>query len=519
MNASRNYFTSSLAWILTFMLAIGWQIAPFMPNPHAPPAEATGEKMVLLWDTALGGTVPLGWRNASLTYGGYFLRGDTVANVGNPTSPTHDHTSGTVAFQSQNTPTIVARSHKTNTDIALTHGHAISMFAMDVATILPVYRNLIAIACDSGIPATLPQYAIALFDTTPGAGFSSYSSQNSNMIRIDSTSGGTGGSTNHTHTNLVIASDAPDTTQLVTAGAGYTTSSAAHTHSYVGTAPASSDHTPLHTEVILGSVTNSGGTAIPIGMIAMFNGDPNIDDSNWDVISDPAEAFGEVYIEAQASYQTGQGYATHTHSINVASSVVPDDIDVVDGSPNVSGIGAHTHTISGNFSDENNEPAYINVVVAKKEASFALGVTGPTDVTLASVKPSETGETTFAADELIVVTDGGSGWSLTVIMTVTLNDGGGGHTIPNANVKLRTDGIPVGGDDTGDTYTLWSEIITFTNETTSGTYSLDATKAIGTRDVGGSGDDITNIRPTIQVVAPVNQYPADYDGTMQFTVA
>ncbi len=173
------------------------------------------------------------------------------------------------------------------------------------------------------------------------------------------------------------------------------------------------------------------------------------------------------------------------------------------------------HTLNYNGSGA----SYDSRMSSPDESAFALGITGPTtDVILTSIKPSETGETTFDTDELIVVTDGGGGWSLTVIMTVTLNDGGS-NTIPDANVKLRTDGIPSGGDGTGDTYTIWSGLINLTDETTSGIWPLDTTKAIGTRSVGGTGGDVTNIRPTIQVVADLDQTPADYDGTMQFTVA
>jgi len=519
MNVSRNYFTSGIAWILIFIMAIGWQIIPFMPSSYIPSTEATGEKMVLLWDTTLNGTIPTGWTNASSIYGNYFLRGDTVANVGNFGLTTHNHTAGTVAVTQSTTGSTFKR--KSNIPIALTtHNHdSFTTFTMDSTIILPVYRNLVTITYDSGIPTVLPADAIIIFDATLPSGFTSYSAQNEKMIRIDSTAGGEGGSTTHTHTNLSIVTSAANATSIeMQAGFDGGAATGTHTHSYSGTSPESTNHTPPHTEVMLATV-DSNDTSIPSGMIAMFNGDPNIDDSNWDVISDSGEAFYQKYIEGAASYQTGQGNATHTHTINVSSDSESDLVTLASGSPFTSVATTHTHTISGNFSDENNAPPHINVVIAKKQASFALGVTGPNDVTLASIKPSETGETTFAEGELIVVTDGGSGWSLTVIMTVTLNDGGGGHTIPDANVKLRTDGIPIGGNGTGDTYTIWSGLINFTDETTSGTYSLDTTKAIGTRGVGGSGDDITNIRPTIQVVADVDQTPADYDGTMQFTVA
>ncbi|MEA1909724.1 MAG: hypothetical protein U9M89_01710 [Patescibacteria group bacterium] len=360
------------SWFLSvsflFIMSFGWLTAQYPPQK----ARATGEKMVLLWDTALGGNIPTGWTNASATYGGYFLRGDTVANATASSSPTHSHDRGSVAFTSQNSPPLAMKCNKPATSLAaIPHSHDITSFSMDVAIVLPVYRNLIAITYDSGIPTELPQYAIALFDAAVGTGFSSYSSQNGKMIRIDTTSGGTGGSTTHTHTNLSITSDVPDGFPgLMTSATDIYVTSNTHTHSYTATSPESSDHTPKHTETILGSVTSSGGTAIPVDMIAMFNGDPNADSANWDVISDSAEAFGAVFIEAQSSYQTGQGSATHDHTLSVTSSTATATAGGTTGSPNVSAIGAHAHTISGTFASASNDPPYINVVVAKKSAAY-----------------------------------------------------------------------------------------------------------------------------------------------------
>lgn len=146
-----------------------------------------------------------------------------------------------------------------------------------------------------------------------------------------------------------------------------------------------------------------------------------------------------------------------------------------------------------------------------------LGVTAPADVTLTAGNPGTTIETTFGTGELVAVTYGSLPWSLTVQMTAALTKGS--DTIPTSSVKLRTDGIPASGDGTGDTYTIWSGVITFTNETTSGTYSLDTTRTVGTRS-SGTGGDVTNVRPTIQVVMPPGQVLGDYiNGNFRFTVA
>ncbi len=342
---------------------------------NIPKVHAAGEKMVLLWDTSLGGAVPTGWTNASATYGTYFLRGDTVASVNATGGGSHTHTAGTVAVTESTSGTNYRRSGSVNNMSPAIHNHtgAFSTFSMTETTILPTYRNLIAITCDSGIPTTLPRYAIALFDSSVGSGFSSYSSQNGYMIRIDSTSGGAAVATTHTHANLTIVTSGGNSAIGSMTSGGVAMPTQAHTHQYGPiTSPASTNHTPLHTEVVLGFVTNIGGTAIPVGMIAMFNGDPNIDSSNWNIISDNVgEPFFRVYMEGAASYATGQGSATHTHALNVSSGTPSGTTGLGTGTP-ASSIAAsnHTHTISGNFSSENNTPPYINVVVAKKEATY-----------------------------------------------------------------------------------------------------------------------------------------------------
>lgn len=149
-------------------------------------------------------------------------------------------------------------------------------------------------------------------------------------------------------------------------------------------------------------------------------------------------------------------------------------------------------------------------------SAIPLGVTSPTDVTLTSIKPSETGETTFSdVGELVIITDGGSGWSLTVQVTTTLEDISA-NTIPDANVYIRKDGN-VNGAPSTDVYTIWSGVTTNVTEVDE-TVPLDTTaKAVGVRS-SGTGDDITNVRPTIRIVADVDQTPSDYDGILTFTV-
>ena len=145
-------------------------------------------------------------------------------------------------------------------------------------------------------------------------------------------------------------------------------------------------------------------------------------------------------------------------------------------------------------------------------AAVPLGVTAPANVTLTMGNPSQTKDTTFPEGSEVTVTDGGSGWSLTVIMQTTLTSGG--NTIASSNVKIRKDGTVGGG---GDTYTIWGG--TYTNVTeTSATESLDTSRTVGIRS-SGTGGDLTSVRPSIQVTIPGIQAAGDYTGTMRFTVA
>ena len=83
-------------------------------------------------------------------------------------------------------------------------------------------------------------------------------------------------------------------------------------------------------------------------------------------------------------------------------------------------------------------------------------------------------------------------------------------------MKLRTDGIPPAGGS--DTYTIWSGVTTNVSEPSAGTYSLDTAKTVGTRS-SGTGGDVTNVRPTIQIVIPPDAVVEEYTGDLTFTVA
>lgn len=183
-----------------------------------------------------------------------------------------------------------------------------------------------------------------------------------------------------------------------------------------------------------------------------------------------------------------------------------DDILLLELDPATSSVSTLYYNGSGG--------SYDSRMSSPDESAFALGVTGPTDVELVSIQPSQTGETTFGGGEEIIITDGGGGWSLTVEVTTTLEDISA-NIIPDANVYIRKDGN-VDGTPGPDVYTIWSQITTNISEIDE-IVSLDQSRAVGVRS-SGTGDDITHVRPTIRIVADLDQTPGDYAGVLTFTV-
>ncbi|MFH1088390.1 MAG: hypothetical protein V1719_00945 [Patescibacteria group bacterium] len=481
------------------------------------PAQAVTQ-MVLFWDNT-NGSVPTGWTQDT-SYNNYMLRGNSTAGGTGGSDTAHSHTITNSVTGTSANPVSPQQKKGTVTVADDIHTHNITSSSTGTAGSVPAYRELMVMTYDGGVPTVLPAKAIALFDTTGAfgvSGFTQYSAQNGTFIRGAATAGGTGGSNAlHQHTSVSIDTGSPNTTQTVmVAGTAYYGSSIAHTHSVTGgTTDTDGDIRPPYADVVLATV-DSADTPIPTGMIAMFNGSPDV---TWSVLSNGGGAFNVKYMSGAATYTAGLGSATHIHNktggytFNTWTAAT----GMGSGVPAKAVAGTHSHALTTpTFSTANNAPAYKDVIIAKKLA--VLGVTAPANVTLTTGNPGTTIETTFGTGELVAVTEGGAGWSLTVQMTAALTKGL--DTIPIANVKLRTDGIPASGDTTGDTYTLWSGVVTNTNEAATGTYSLDISRSVGTRS-SGTGGDVTNIRPTIQIVMPPGQPLGDYtNGNIRFTVA
>lgn len=471
------------------------------------PAKAV-TSMLLLWDTA--NSLPGTWQAASATYNASkLLRGNGVAG-GSGGSDTHTHTITNASTDGSTTGSSASQKKGALTVSARDHSHPITSSSMSTETSLPTYRNLeVIIPTTPGIPTTLPLNAIALFDNTVPTGFQRYSAEDGYFVRASTASGSLSVTNPHGHTSVAFGTNGPSLTYAtMLTGSAVTANTNTHTHSLTGgTTDVDGDIAPLHVETILGQVTQDG-VAVPTNLISMFDGAPG---TGWNVLSDTGGVYNLRYIEGQSAYSTGQGASSHHHhkAAGYTTNSVAGATGLSTGTPAQTVATSHSHTLATpTFSEANNAPAYVDVIIAQKQA--VLGVVAPTDVTLTTSNPGTTSETTFGTGEKVSVTYGSASWTLSVIVENQLVNGG--NSIPNANVKIRKDGNVV----TSDTYTIWSGVTTNVTETNA-TESLDTTKQVGARSSGTNGD-VTEVRPTIQVVIPPSNPAMIYTGSLLFTV-
>jgi len=318
----------------------------------------SGANMILFWD---GGSAPTGWTIVSDTGGPFyqrFPRGEaTYGSTGGATTHTHTATfastsagSGTVAITSQS-----------GAGALPTHTHNLASSTISTDSNLPSYRNLKIIQYNSGVPATIPFGAIAIFDTTVPAGWTQYSSQNGYFVRGEATAAGTGGSATHTHAIDITTSTTTNTGTPRTGGA-LTYATSTHTHiQTASTNPVSND--PPYITVILAKATSE--TAIPGGMIAMFDASPT---GNWSVLSNSGGAFYQKFLLGGSSYGANGSSSSHNHSDQIITlTTVTGTASNGKNTQSSFASATHTHTVSvTSFSTASNLlPPYINVIYAK----------------------------------------------------------------------------------------------------------------------------------------------------------
>lgn len=341
-------------------------VALELPQPRET-ARAQSANMILFFD---GVTLPLGWTlvssGSTQPVGDFyqkFPRGySSYGGTGGGT--THTHSISWVSSTAASGSNIFERG----TSIASnTHTHnSITSSSMNGGTSLPPYRDL-KIVKYSGIPSKLKGGLIGMFDTaTPSdAYWLRYSAQDGKFIRGETTVGGTGGASVHTHANVSITTGGPSATDGAS-GASASFPDSSHTHTGSGTT-ALTNHEPLHVDVRLYILNALSLDWVPEGMIAMFDADPG---AGWDVISDSAETYYERFFQGESTYAAGQGNATHTHSnLVITTGTSSSNSACQNFKVNLGFISdtTHTHGIGVSFGSADNLPPYRNVIVAKKK--------------------------------------------------------------------------------------------------------------------------------------------------------
>lgn len=387
-----------IKWGAVFLLVINlmsWGFVPYFLSISRE-ANAADPNMMLFWDGNCA-SPPTNWTVVSdangeafydTTNGGLFPRGNTTYGRLAGGALTHTHT-GTL---SQTATTGTTRTNTGSGSQSTTaHVHTFSTPTVAATSSLPAYKTLCVIQY-TGIPTTIPNGAIAIFDNTvPVTDWSDISSSfGTNYIRGSNSAGSTGGSNTHAgagHSVTTLAFNASGNTTTKTGSTGSRSSTAGHTHTVANQTSDTPNTEPQYITVILGKAT--ADTAIPTGMIAMFDGS-GYSASVWDTRSDSGDDFYQRFIKVTGTYGTKSGANTHTHAA-MTGTTGSGGGDQTGGSGS-SGIQSHTHDFSLSLADgtNTNNPPYTDVVFAQKLAA-TINVSGTTNVTSGTVKVAVNG--------------------------------------------------------------------------------------------------------------------------------
>jgi hypothetical protein len=320
----------------------------------------SGANMILFWDG--GGAAPSGWAylsNAGGAFNNRFPRGAAIPG-GTGGATTHTHT---VSLVSLGAPATTAVSGSGTNRSAVGHTHALASGSTVAASNLPSYRD-VRVITSTGVPTTIPAGAIAIFDTTPPSGWTCLSNAGGafdNLFpRGAATYGGTGGANTHTHSTSISLATASGNQAVSTTNPRVAVATNNHTHGTSSGTTDAPDSRPPFITVILAKADSA--TAIPVGMIAMFDASPTGD---WSVLS----AFNSRFIVGSSSYGTIGGAGTHSHANLPITSAVPSATgNASTTSPTASvASGTHTHSVTVSFGAPSTTslPPYRDVIFAK----------------------------------------------------------------------------------------------------------------------------------------------------------
>lgn len=429
------------------MLAMLGLLLGFYPVP----THATGANMLLFWDPA-NGSVPSGWCLLS-GYNGFFPKAssvsDTTTNWGSTFSaPTRPNSmSGSIAVSGASASEASAgggngAAENFTTGNIPSGSNPSLVFTADSNgdssnPDLPAFRNLEIMMYGSGsggsctgngIPNTIPQNGIALFNTTIPSGWTQVTAQNGKMVRMGATSCGANcggdnetnsvtisglngdgtGSTNQSTFLGVVAlataahTHAPPSTLTCTSGCSTSGSVSCPIQGTAGTTgPSTSkfnctaDQTeadPPFVQPLMG-IAGSNTPTISLNITAMFDNDPG---TGWAVLSGSGGQYNNQFIRPATTTAnlTSIGQVNRPSQVftGVSGNAITATLRNLTLGGNDVDAAAHTHTYTiTTTGGASNYPPYFDIVVAQK-VNFTLNAyqwyvepASPTDDTLDNV--------------------------------------------------------------------------------------------------------------------------------------
>jgi hypothetical protein len=408
--------------VMVFVLIVALMVFNFSWYRPQHVRAGTATRTYLFWDpgSGFGASAPSGWTFETAA-DGYFPRGEDPGSVTSGTFPVL-HTgisrpanvggstavgvpSGPFADGGGGTGTIVTNvnSHPNPT---VTVGNDVSPGDPSNPDI-PVYRSLKLMYYTGGTvsPNVIPAGAIAMFGTLPavtyvnGGGstvpiFNAYTSNNSKMIKVDS-SVTTGGSDTEKVRFTLSGIGQPST--LTTSGCNILCNTAAskptHIHAVTTTLNCNTNCATSPCTFISSGVFNCEEASIPayvepilaqaqvdaptlsVAIIGLFNGDPG---AGWQVLSNTGNSFYHQLLRPQSTYNvTSQGVDTRPAlTASGTSGAATDGAGTQNTTAlvnNASARAGHTHLVSVTTGTVTNDnlPPYFDVVIAQK-VSFQL---------------------------------------------------------------------------------------------------------------------------------------------------
>ncbi len=306
-----------------------------------------------------------GWSTESGIGGDFYQRFPLGSSSYGSTGGSASHDHGTY----NRTTSTVSTGSNTNTNagnsIAGAHSHTVNTVTGST-NILPPYIDMVV--C-SNTKIYTKQNMIVINTPTIPSGFTRFSNLDNKFPRGNSSYGGTGGATSHTHSIASATTSQPSASR--TCGASSTaTASSIHTHTFAATTSGSGTNLPIYKTTIFSKYTDtSGDIPVPSETVVMSNTLPPL---GWDAYTQ----LDNYFPYGSSSSGTTGGTATHYHSLPAQTSgAISNSVNCSTSTPRTSLPRAHTHTITAMNTDTvSNNPPYISTLFVKKKTSLSTNV-------------------------------------------------------------------------------------------------------------------------------------------------